>query len=357
MSDEIYISPEVDDGGDDGRQQPEAQPERAQKINHNLDGSFKNQLNNLARSTGNYQIGQSRHEAKMNALERLAERGESATKHNISQEMGIHSNRHWEKSFNTWNEIAKYAKENFGVKNIRELTGAHIRAWGESKIDQGVKLETLRVYMSYAERLGAMLNQWDQKYAPSNSHYFSHDIQYVREKGIEEGLRFGTEARAYSAPTQLTAAVRDERFRAIADFQRMAGARISEINLREKDLKGIVVHPTRGKVGCVELHGKGGKDRLAYVPEKMYLAIEAAVKNDGQWGLARKEHAAYGQALKDAAVRTGQAYNGSHGLRHSYAQARMAEHTQSGMAREVALKLVSQEMGHERPDITEHYMK
>lgn len=357
MPEEIDATAEVDDAGDEGGQRPESQPAREPKINHNLDGSFKNQLNNLARSTGNYCIGQSRHEAKQEALEKLASQGESATKHNVAQNMGVHSHSHWQKSFKTWSEIAKYAKENFGVKNIRELTGAHIREWGERKIDQGVKLETLRVYMSYAERLGNMLNQWSEKYAPTNSFYFSHDIQAVREKGIAEGLRFGTEARAYAAPAQLTAAVQNGRLREIAEFQRSVGARISEINVREKDLRGVVDHPTRGRVGCLELHGKGGKDRLVHMPAAMYQRIEAVVKKEGRWGLDRKEHSNYREALKDAAVRTAQSYNGSHGLRHNYAQSRMNEIIERGEVREVALKLVSQEMGHERPDITEHYMK
>ena len=48
---------------------------------------------------------------------------------------------------------------------------------------------------------------------------------------------------------------------------------------------------------------------------------------------------------------------GSHGLRHSYAQERMYELQNSGMNRRVALEVVSQEMGHFRPEITETYLR
>lgn len=47
---------------------------------------------------------------------------------------------------------------------------------------------------------------------------------------------------------------------------------------------------------------------------------------------------------------------GAHGLRHSYAQERMSE-LQKEMPRDLALEVVSQEMGHFRPDITEVYLR
>ena len=49
--------------------------------------------------------------------------------------------------------------------------------------------------------------------------------------------------------------------------------------------------------------------------------------------------------------------NGAHGLRHSYAQERMDELRSLGLTREYALEVVSQELGHFRPDITEIYLR
>ena len=48
---------------------------------------------------------------------------------------------------------------------------------------------------------------------------------------------------------------------------------------------------------------------------------------------------------------------GAHGVRHSYAQERMYELQNSGINRDKALEIVSQEMGHFRPDITETYLR
>lgn len=49
--------------------------------------------------------------------------------------------------------------------------------------------------------------------------------------------------------------------------------------------------------------------------------------------------------------------SGAHGLRHSYAQERMDELRSHGLTREYALEVVSQELGHFRPDITEIYLR
>lgn len=48
---------------------------------------------------------------------------------------------------------------------------------------------------------------------------------------------------------------------------------------------------------------------------------------------------------------------GAHGVRHSYAQERMYELQNSGLNRDKALEIVSQEMGHFRPGITEAYLR
>jgi hypothetical protein len=47
--------------------------------------------------------------------------------------------------------------------------------------------------------------------------------------------------------------------------------------------------------------------------------------------------------------------HGAHGLRHSYAQNRMDELQQQGLIYAAALGIVSQELGHFRPDITNVY--
>jgi hypothetical protein len=64
----------------------------------------------------------------------------------------------------------------------------------------------------------------------------------------------------------------------------------------------------------------------------------------------------YREAIKEAAEKTEQDYTGSHGLRWNFAVERMEELQGTGMTYEERLQEVSWEMGHERADITLHYL-
>ena len=69
---------------------------------------------------------------------------------------------------------------------------------------------------------------------------------------------------------------------------------------------------------------------------------------------------AYGKSFSAAFTRASNQVlgwsGGAHGLRHTYAQERMSE-LQCHMTRDLALEVVSQELGHFRPEITEVYLR
>jgi len=64
----------------------------------------------------------------------------------------------------------------------------------------------------------------------------------------------------------------------------------------------------------------------------------------------------YRQPLKTAAHASAQFYNGSHGLRWNFAQQRFAELQAAGKSYEKSLGAVSAELGHNRIEITTHYL-
>jgi len=66
---------------------------------------------------------------------------------------------------------------------------------------------------------------------------------------------------------------------------------------------------------------------------------------------------AYRKDLQRAANLTGQKYHGSHGLRWNFAQERFHNLMENGYTYEQALAQVSKERGHERADITKHYLR
>ncbi|MBD3822550.1 MAG: site-specific integrase, partial [Thiotrichales bacterium] len=109
--------------------------------------------------------------------------------------------------------------------------------------------------------------------------------------------------------------------------------------------------------------GKGGLTREVLIPKDLAERLEERRFDSPQQVSDRGIHyeknydigsgRAFSQSFSRASEKALGWSSGAHGLRHSYAQERMEELRSNGMEREHALEVVSQEMGHFRPDITE----
>lgn len=123
-----------------------------------------------------------------------------------------------------------------------------------------------------------------------------------------------------------------------------------------------------GREGVIyTVQGKGGLIRDVLIPRHLAGQLEAwrrpmpvTVTDRGVHYLSHYAIAAgkaWSNSFSAASRRVLGWSAGAHGLRHSYAQARMRELQRQGLPRDAALTTVSQEMGHFRPDITETYLR
>ena len=113
--------------------------------------------------------------------------------------------------------------------------------------------------------------------------------------------------------------------------------------------------------------GKGGLTRDVYFPAKLAIQLETRRLNEARVVVDRGVNYQqrydlsggnrWSASFSTASQRTLGWSAGAHGVRHSYAQERMSELQKSGMPRDKALEIVSQEMGHFRPEITETYLR
>lgn len=120
-----------------------------------------------------------------------------------------------------------------------------------------------------------------------------------------------------------------------------------------------------GQIYTVE--GKGGLTREVLIPTELAQQLEDRRLDQAIQVTDRGIHyeqnynigagRAFSQSFSRASENALEFSNGAHGLRHSYAQERMDELRASGLEREHALEIVSQEMGHFRADITEVYLR
>ena len=151
--------------------------------------------------------------------------------------------------------------------------------------------------------------------------------------------------RAYDNPTEIIANLSDERMQIVAELQYTCGLRVSDacyINTKMWDGEGLTVH------------SKNGQYITVHPAPALAERINNVIANDGRLAVNRN---AYDYRLEQACKASGVDYNGTHGLRHNFAQERMAYWTDKGQSYNKALQHVSEEMGHHRPDITEWYLR
>jgi site-specific recombinase XerD len=291
-------------------------------------------------------FGQSKHQAKEKARAAGARDW-----HEVGQQLKIHSYNTANLYRSVWIETLRYGKEAFVIKNLEKLSAAVVRGFLETKIADGLKYGSFKTYCAALEKLAVGLRQWAQK-EEREAYNWTAEIQAARKEASEVLDRM-VATRAYQDPEGLVRALSNPVYQTIAAAQYSCGARISELDhVRPEQFLGNRQFQIS--------RGKGGKDRIAvFRDSKVYEKYRQLVIDhiNPDYGKFTFDRAAYRQALKAAADQTGQPYTGSHGLRWNFAWERFQAIQQNGETREQALVQVAHEMGHNRGDITEHYLK
>ncbi len=299
-------------------------------------------------------IGVSKHEAKAEAREAGAQ-----TWADMGKALGCHSYS----TYDDYREVAKeafgYIRESYGVRDITRIESQHVVSYLKDRIENGGKngdgLErsSYDKYASALSKLEVALNRHSKENELGKVYKF--DLKTVGKYAAEILGKRNDVSRAYKNPQALVDSV-NGKYNLTARIQYEGGTRIDEISrLKEGQLRGLRPDPHSGQLkGWVEVSGKGGKIREVGVTPETYARLEKAIVDSK--GVYRTNEGNYRNALKVAAEKTGQKYEGSHGLRWNWAQERHGELQKFGMSYEASLTVVSKEMGHERGDITCHYL-
>jgi len=113
--------------------------------------------------------------------------------------------------------------------------------------------------------------------------------------------------------------------------------------------------------------GKGGLIREVIIPKSLANQLEHLKRIDPlhqsdrgvfyqkQYDIGAGQ--AWAKSFREAAKRGYGSHKGAHGVRHSYAQQRMVELRIKGLPYKESLAIVSQELGHFRPEITKIYLR
>lgn len=143
---------------------------------------------------------------------------------------------------------------------------------------------------------------------------------------------------------------------------------LRRIEERDPSSRPALAEKFQGREGeRYTVKGKGGLVREVCIPKHLAQQLEARRLESPIKVTDRTVHYAqhydinggkkWSSSFTQASNRALGWSTGAHGLRHSYAQERMHELQSAGMNRNLALEVVSQEMGHFRPEITETYLR
>jgi len=317
-------------------------------------GSIKGQTLHLFNTSGVNCIGQSKFSAKDSARVALAAEAIGATSAAIAEKTGIHSKKTRDNYLGKWQEIGRFAKVEFGVRDLERLTTDHVHEFLAYKIEMGVSYSHWSGYAAAVGKLENALNAYSGKHDRGNAYDLRAAIKELRpEARVELPAFHGT--RNYNSPDRLTEAITNPSHQLVARIQHESGLRVAGASsISASQLQGLCRDAQTGKlVGRIAYTGKGGKPGTAHVSPATYQALADHIKAHGELRVGAD---VYRESLKSAAKTTGQNYNGSHGLRWNFAQERFAELQTFGVGYEKALGVVSDQLGHNRIQITEHYL-
>lgn len=272
-------------------------------------GSVKYQVSQILQNVNG--IGTSKKETRDQSGVKSLESG-----HKISDK--VHSFKSLENLKNDLTNLANYAKTEFQLQDIKEINIDIVSSWLESK---NIGYSTASNYMSELNKVSDHFN------------FTRNEIKDLRADLKKELPKAALETRAYKNLEKID--LKDKNQVAF-ELQRDYGLRVNastHINL-DKQLNGntLTYREKGGKLSQKELN-----------PTLAQKLRENSV--DGKYEINKRT---YARDLQKKIEDSGQKYNGTHGIRHTYAQKMMETNSKAE---------VSQEMGHSRPEITDTYLR
>lgn len=237
-------------------------------------------------------------------------------------------------------QYINFVKENYSGKVANNINAETARAFIEQKAEN-VSGNTLNTYISTMYKLSDNLNK------DSIGNLNREDIQAIKQE-IKDNYSLKAEHinRAYENIENIRAEMQHTPFSISAELQLEAGLRAADAL---DSSKWQINH--EDKTITVE----GSKGGLTYTTTPLRDDILQKAQEAKESGY-RANYEEYRSALKEAVENSKESWNGTHGLRYTFAQNRVEELKQNGYTDVEARARTSLELGHSRLEITNHYL-
>lgn len=315
-------------------------------------GNIDKQLQYLCDQAGIYLPGASRHDAKEVAKEELKLEGVSATSSNIASKTYLYSDNSYRDYKDTWHQCVRYASDYMDLKNLEKISSEHIKGFLETRIDADISYSFFSKECSHLNKLENVLSRTldggcDIRTVTTEMREYAKNILSDEKK----------ESGGFENPENVIQNLSDKS-KLVASIQLEGGARLHEaVLIKENQLHGIQKDSiTAESRGVIQVRGKGGKIRNISVSPATYQRLKTEISK-GKNNEFNAGYRKYSSEVHRTAKKVGEFYTGTHDFRYNYAQNRMNEVIDKGYSYEQALQQVSWDMGHERADITEIYLR
>ncbi len=276
--------------------------------------------------------------------------------HQLAQQTGIFSYRTLDEYREIARDLLEYAKENEGIKDIEKINEDTVKNYLEAKLQESIQYSTLQLQVSAISKLDVALQAYN-----GQEYNLSQAAHSVLEQARTDGMGPKEQHRAFINPEKVVNAISDEKYRVIANFQLASGLRLHELN----HIKSNQLLEKDGHYYVRVEQGKGGKDRVVEVQDatafrefKDLVQKNARGPDEKYAGKFTFSKTSYDHVIAKAAKMVGEVNSSSHSFRWNYAQNRVNElQVKEGMSFVGAKEQVSHELGHNRIEITNHYLK
>lgn len=272
-------------------------------------GSIKYQVSQILQKVNG--IGTSKKENREQSGVKSLESG-----HKIS--VKVHSFKSLENLKNDLTNLAAYAKNEFKITDIKAINIDIVSSWIESK---EISYNTASNYLSELNKVSDHFN------------FTKEEIKDLRADLKKDLPKTVLETRAYKNLEKIEL---KDKHQVAFELQRDYGLRVNastHINL-DKQLHG----------NTLTYREKGGKlSQKELSPNLAQKIRENAL--EGKYEINKRT---YARDFQKQIEKSGQKYNGTHGIRHTFAQKMLETHSKAE---------VSQEMGHSREEITDTYLR
>ena len=276
---------------------------------------------------------------------KLLKKGIGISKHSVYKSMGgrsplIHSYSTFNRYMGIAKEFVNWAKEQ-GINRLDKVQYDHVRDFLLSKAEY-CSMKTLKVNASALKKFFTTVGRTDI------SEQIKKDYQDIYSQG-----RSPNRALAFAHPEKVISLLKEDVHKVVAELQLLTGARIG-------DVKKIQVLPESKKV--VILKSKGGRTReidYADRPEKFERIRELteALKEHLKTSSWKSVREGYYKDLRQAVLRSGEVYTGSHAFRVNYVKERLKELKAQGYSEREALQKIEHEIGHSRIEMSAYYSR